>query len=263
MTEDVSRRSIAGAAGVVIFALALAFTLLAAAPPAAANNATPNTYGKTIGNWGHAWWQWATNFSTADNPIEQPIVEDGQPKVGYVDCTAGQSGAVWFLAGTFGGEAVRTCSVQQGKALFFPIINTLWWYPEDCQEVEECREVAASFINPSTSWTCEINGKPCIYTNQVVRAQSDALRYYIPVDSWLTELKDADGNPIPIAAGVRDFAISDGYWVMLPPLSRGEHTIRFSVNRAGFDFVTNDGETEELPEFALDVTYHLTVTSRP
>jgi hypothetical protein len=205
--------------------------LLAGAQPAAANNATPKTYGKTIGNWGHAWWQWATNFSAADNPITQKD---------FVDCTAGQSGAVWFLAGNFGGTVERTCSVQQGKALFFPIINALWWFPEDCEEVDGCREASASQIDPTTNWTCKVDGEPCIYTNQVVRAQSDALKYNIPVNSFVADL---GFNP-----GTRDFAISDGYWVMLPPLSRGEHTIRF---------------TSTLPEFALDVTYHLTVTPRP
>jgi hypothetical protein len=235
MTEDVSRRSIAGAAGVVIFALALAFTLLAAAPPAAANNATPNTYGKTISNWGHAWWQWAARFSAADNPIAQD---------GFVDCTAGQSGAVWFLAGTGGGTVERTCSVKQGKALFFPIGNSIAWSDDD-SDLDECRAVAAQYIDPAPTWTCEVDGIPCIYTNQVVRAQSDPLPFDIPGDSWLAVDEDGELLNTP---GLWKPSISDGYWVMLPPLSRGEHTIRFTYSRSGFE---------------LDVTYHLTVTSRP
>lgn len=34
---------------------------------------------QSIGNLGLAWWQWATNFSSADNPITQPS--------GEVDCS--------------------------------------------------------------------------------------------------------------------------------------------------------------------------------
>jgi hypothetical protein len=39
-------------------------------------------------------------------------------------CAYGQSGAVLFLANTWGGAAVRdACMVPSGKAIFFPILN--------------------------------------------------------------------------------------------------------------------------------------------
>src|SRR4029079_15354700 len=34
----------------------------------------------------------------------------------------GPGNKFFFLAGTFGGDAVRTATVREGKALFFPII---------------------------------------------------------------------------------------------------------------------------------------------
>ena len=38
----------------------------------------------------------------------------------------GQSGSVWFLAGIFGGgSATRTCAVPAGKALYFPVLNSV------------------------------------------------------------------------------------------------------------------------------------------
>jgi hypothetical protein len=37
-------------------------------------------------------------------------------------CAGGQSGKVWYLAGTVGsGSVTRTCTVPTGRALFFPI----------------------------------------------------------------------------------------------------------------------------------------------
>jgi hypothetical protein len=89
---------------------------------ALAGNASPHVYGQTIGNWGHDWWQWALSFPTATLPILQN---------GNVDCSAGQSGKVWFLAGDFGGKAERTCSIKRGKAIFLPIFNGIFWTPLD------------------------------------------------------------------------------------------------------------------------------------
>src|SRR5512134_2842630 len=103
----------------------LAVLLMAATLPASGGNATPNVYGQTIGNWGQSWWQWALSFPT----IVNPVVVDGS-----VDCTAGQSGKVWFLAGNFGGTSERTCTVKSGKALFLPLLNGIFWTPEDCPD---------------------------------------------------------------------------------------------------------------------------------
>ncbi len=37
----------------------------------------------------------------------------------------GQRGAIWFLAGVFGGgTASRACSVPENNTLFFPVINS-------------------------------------------------------------------------------------------------------------------------------------------
>ncbi|MFI6323767.1 hypothetical protein ACIBG8_40000 [Nonomuraea sp. NPDC050556] len=35
----------------------------------------------------------------------------------------GQPDDVWFLAGTFGGKAKRSCHVPAGRPLFFPLVN--------------------------------------------------------------------------------------------------------------------------------------------
>ncbi len=206
----------------------LAFLLLASADPASAGNASPQVYGQTIGNWGHAWWQWAVNFSTADNPIVQ---------TGDVDCTAGQSGKVWYLAGTFGGSAERTCSIKKGKAIFFPLLNAIFWTPEDCTDEPSCRTGVSALIDAITSWTCTVDGIPCVWSTQVVRAQSDARPLNLPDGSFEEDFG--------FAPGVREISIADGYWVMLDPLPPGPHTIHFT-SAASFGI-------------SLNVTYHLTV----
>ncbi|MEQ1484413.1 hypothetical protein [Methyloglobulus sp.] len=221
-------------------ALSMGLALLAATfvDTVQADNATPKVYGKTIGNWGHAWWQWAFNFPSAGNPI----LEDGN-----VDCSAGQSGEVWYLAGSFGSKAERTCTIKKGKAVFFPLLNGLYWtpldptIPEDCTDVLSCRTGVGESIDKITGWSCTVDNVPCVWFAQVVRAQSNARRFNIPPGSVATDFG--------YAPGVRKISISDGYWVMLNPLPPGEHTIHFTSASAAF------------PDFALDVTYHLTVSA--
>src|SRR5882762_10280616 len=73
----------------------------------------------SYGEWGAQWWHWAYSFPVAQFPPSQS---------GEVDCSLGQSGPVWFLAGTTGqGPVTRECSdgIPQDKALFFPIITYL------------------------------------------------------------------------------------------------------------------------------------------
>ena len=202
--------------------------------------ATPNVYGKTIGNWGNSWWQWALNFSYADDPLLQD---------GNVDCAAGQSGKVWYLAGSFGGTlgeanpAERTCTIKKGKAIFFPIINDIKWtpldpaVPEDCTDEANCRTVADADLSDVTGWTCTVDDVPCVWFSQIVRAQSDALPFDVLAGSILETL-----GYVP---GVREVSVSDGYWVMLDSPPPGLHTIHFTAARAS--------------GFSLDITYHLTV----
>ncbi len=52
----------------------------------------------------------------------------------------------------------------------------------------------------------------------------------------------------PCITGTRQPGVSDGYWIMLTPLSSGSHTIHFH----GIEEFSNGN-------FELDVTYALTV----
>lgn len=191
-------------------------------------NATPVVYGQTIGNWGQAWWQWVSNFPAAEDPILQN---------GSVDCAAGQSGKVWYLAGTFGGSADRSCSIKKGKAIFFPLFNGIYWTPEDCPDEASCRAGVGASVDTVSNWTCTVDGTPCVWFTQIVRAQSDARPLNIPAGSSFTAFG--------YAPGLRQISIADGYWVMLDPLPRGTHEIHFTATTSG--------------GFSLDVTYHLTV----
>src|SRR5919108_6131229 len=65
--------------------------------------------------WTVKWWRWLTSIPKEINPA---FDTNGH------NCSRNQrESKVWFLAGTFGDHVERKCSINFGKALFFPIIN--------------------------------------------------------------------------------------------------------------------------------------------
>jgi hypothetical protein len=66
------------------------------------------------------------------------------------------------------------------------------------------------------------------------------------VGSPLYNFSGPDPNILFVPGPVSGQSVSDGFWILLAPLSVGEHTIHF-------------GGTFTQSDFTLDVTYHLTV----
>jgi hypothetical protein len=215
--------------------LALLLTVLAivaqAAEPLPPNS---NAHGKGYAKLGAGWLEWALAAPASTNPILDP---DG----GYA--AMGQSGEVWFLAGTLGGAVTRAITVPTGTALFFPIVNNFWVNtpefgdPAWSQEQEAvARAFLAEAVDTAENLLLEIDGKP-FPVSEAFRIPSTVGRCVLPADNifGLVEI-----------AGPHD-CVADGYWALLPPLSVGRHTIHFA---GGFN------------GFALDVTYQVTVKPR-
>lgn len=213
------------------------------------------TAGYGYGEWSARWWQWMTSIPKAVNP---------QNNDGLVDCTLGQQGPVWFLAGApVGVTAERWCSVEKNRPLFFPLFNAVFYNgPGETATVAEKRHVLdgvlsdlvpglfADFGLPG-SRACrlfvEVDGQPATSVAPVARVQSPA--FYL----------DTGDGPNTLPPGVVDQeAIADGFWIMLPALSAGEHTVRFGGRLCEFENV--DDHPLGPP---VDVTYHLTVTPQP
>jgi len=168
------------------------------------------------------WWQWALSI-----PFEQNPIADTNGTFSAV----GQSGEVWFLAGTFGGPAVtRTCDVPAGKELFFPILNTVWvhfppWHPYPDPPFDEELEAAVradqdawiGSFDPEEALACVIDGVPVTNLGRY-RVQSPKFAAAIP-----------EGGLVP-PPGVYGPCVTDGYYLRLVPLGEGEHTISFAVS---------------------------------
>jgi hypothetical protein len=193
-------------------------------------------FGMTYGDWSVAWWQYVVSIPAANNPATDTT---GQ------NCALGQSsGPVFFLVGNFTSNAsvTRACTVPAGKAIFLPIINT------ECSTLEAApffgsneaalRACAGGFGDAMGISTLEVavDGKK-VKDLGSFRVQSPVFGLTLPAD-----------NILGVNPGTGS-SVSDGYWLMLKPLARGNHTIHF------------EGELVSGPAagFAVNVTYHLTV----
>ena len=204
------------------YALPLAASLLLVAAQAASAQTAPliapsqPIAGASQEEWSKRWWRWALSFDDDDSPVTDP---DGS------QCAAGQSGPVWFLAGTYGtARTIRSCHVPAGKTLFFPLVNELAVEPDDADEsCASLKRRAARQTPASSALVLEVNGR---------RFKGlDAPRQATRRCFHLVEDDDT------MAAG-------NGFYVALGPLKRGRYTLNFG----GI-----------LPELSQAVTYTLDV----
>lgn len=197
--------------------------------------------GKTYGEWGATWWQWALAIPGATNPIKGGACDQQQPD------------GAFFLAGNTGGKVTRDCALPSADTpIFFPLVNV---YAHSCPEnscastPEKALAVANDFYsgNEPLKLILEIDG--------VTFAGLDA--YMAPTGSF-DDTQSADpgeqvfpgcAGPIPenmcgIPVGSPRSCAGNGYWIMLRPLASGQHVVRLGG---------------VLSNFWLDVTYNLTI----
>jgi hypothetical protein len=194
--------------------------------------------GQTYGRWAAEWWQWALGVPASVNPILDSTGEH---------CAQRQVDEVWFLGGSFGSDpVVRHCDVPAGKALFFPLINTVYGaFLNDPPETrtEEFVRAAGSCTVPADI-TVKIDGvaigKPTRFFTGDRRAQSPLFNVQLPAGNVFGLTEEAAAELALSPSG------EQGYYLFLGPLSPGDHTIRWTASGC-------------TPGLVQDITYHLTV----
>ncbi len=187
--------------------------------------------GMSYGDWAGVWWQWSLTFPVPENPflIEECVSED-------------QPGKVFFLAGAIAADPpiVRECTVPKGAFLFFPIINT------ECSNLEPPGGCDPEDPECDDSFFCDDEESCIACNNKFYSAADDILS--LTVDGVeikkLTRFRATSGiydvGPLPednllgVPAGTTGISLADGYYVMIAPLSKGDHMIEFRGCMAGF-----------------------------
>ena len=213
--------------------------ILAAVGPALAANPNPGVIpnkGPKYSTLSIAWWQWAISFGA-----ELPFFNTGGP----VDISAGQSGHVWFLAGANNGlNELRTGEVPSGTSLFFPLANLINDYPCPPEYNFEplpgetlehfLQRTGEEYLPAMTAGGlfAEIDGVPL---TDLSAYQATSSLFQFTADPALATFD-------PCITGTPQDGVAVGYWLLLPPLPPGTHTLHFGA-----------------PSWGQDITYNLTV----
>jgi len=200
-----------------IMLLLMAGEMTAAGPEPAVPEVLPphsTLNGKTLGDWGAEWWQWAYSFNRDYSPVE-----DDTGRL----CSLGQAGDVWFLAGSYATRpVVRECTIPQGKYLFFPIINFIAHptpgKPESCRMAAKR---AARMVDEPGGLFLRIDGVEITSLRSHREAGGNCFDPFAKIGNVE---KPSWGYP----------AASDGYWVALKPPPPGTHILQFGGRLATF-----------------------------
>ena len=191
-------------------------------------------YGLAYSDWAIEWWRWYLSIPKENAPALDTTGEN---------CAQDQNNPnVWFLAGTFGGSAERNCTVPSDKALFFPLINVAcsYAYFPSLKTEEELRQ-------------CAIDENEVVYERRLsvdgVEIR-DLDKYLVITPAFNVTLPQ--NNLWDVPPNTETTAVTAGYYILLKPLSRGDHTIQYG-GAAGNPAISGE------ENFATLVTLHTRV----
>lgn len=144
-------------------------------------------------------------------------------------CADGQSGPIWYLAGTLGGPAERECVMPVGKQLVFPLVNFFGAIPESYYDTPEAWEAQIGAYESTGEWvldnTCELT--VLLDGVEVYDDPSETfVGVYEPFEVSLPDDPDNLAAYFGLVGGTTQ-ALGGGYYAHLPPLPPGEHSLEF------------------------------------
>jgi hypothetical protein len=216
-------------------------------PGVAPRHSSP--YGKTYEEWAVAYRLWQSGIPAARNPALDVTGEF---------CGEEQSGPVWFLATTLGATdpIVRECHVPAGKALYVPLMALFAWGPDDIPDLIFILEAMAG-IDTSTltdeeilrafvNWVIDDVIDLTLVVDGVPYQDLFSYRAESPVfNTPDTALYDDLGIPFSHP----NISVTDGFALILTPLSRGAHTIEIGM----------EIDSPLIGNVVRSITYHLHV----
>jgi hypothetical protein len=165
--------------------------------------------GKSLDQYANTWWQWTQTMSDRSSPVRNSTGEF---------CGVNQKGNVWFLAGGYGTSKIkRHCIIPYGKHIFFPIINMAYWPEQNVSKTcDEVKQEAALNNGELYFVYAELDAQsiPNVRNNRIKSKECFDLHA-------LLAKTQATEKVYPSA--------TDGYWLMLRPLAKGVHTLKFNA----------------------------------
>jgi len=232
---------------IVIVAIVIGFmSTILTIPLAQAQSTPPGALGSQLSSLTDAWWKWVFSIDTSAQPNPFTIFYQG-------DCRQLIQGNVMFLVGQGPAGSITnhgTCIVSHQTRILFPLVNAFnidcttqqarsAHYPDipgvlclynvqhpargqPFQQLMDNGFIAS--INQATNLAASIDGfglqpvrvQPPPGGFEVILAKNDVFGF----SAALPQLNDVQG-------ALALHGAADGYWVLLPPLSTGQHLLTF------------------------------------
>jgi hypothetical protein len=136
----------------------------------------------------------------------------------------GNTGSVFFVAGAFGGDYTRTFNVPAGKPLFVPVVNAIAFQTLE-SDTEASLRALAEPSNVLAMWAT-VNGtslNPQLLNHRQKSPLFDLSSPLLADFGFCWNDSDKENCQILSPGVYQDGdAVSDGYWLMLEPLSLGQ-----------------------------------------
>ena len=168
----------------------------------------PNSkpFGLTYSQWTVKWWQWLLSIPIPKNPaLDMTGMHVSENQF---------DSNVWFLAGTFGGSAVRSCKIPLGKAILLPVINYQCSFADDPTVTTEAelRLRCGKEIEDIKNLSFGINE---LFLEDLPRYRTR---------SPLFDVSLVEDNVLGVGI-CNTKMVSDGYWILVKPLPIGQHLL--------------------------------------
>jgi hypothetical protein len=216
-----------------------------------------NVGGRSMEDW--AVQQWTTIFETPVHGTDGVSIRNPVFDETGAQAAQGNFDGAFMLFGTItGGNIVRSnVAIPAGKPIFVPIAgiefsnydtpNADFSFPGTYSQAQlaQFAQLSALSIPSRGELHVNIDGRPV--ATLASHRETSPIHYTLPDHDNVLQNFGLDFTG-PVDASV------DGYYVMLKPLSPGEHTINFGSTIPHNDFPL-------LSDFSADVTYHVTVSA--
>ena len=154
--------------------------------------------GKSRAEWVQEYWRWSRSFPAGEEPYKD---KDGSR------CAQNQGGPVWFLTGGGNDAVSRACEIPAGKYIFLPVLAVLGeadaTKPGAC---ERMREILERVTESAADLEVEVD--------------------QIKIPNFIAWRQATGCFDLKTDKGVRQVR-SDGFSLLLKPLSPGSHTVKF------------------------------------
>jgi hypothetical protein len=163
-------------------------------------------------------WRWLYSIPTGNG------VDPNSDTTG-VNCGINQKGDVWFLAGPVNGNSSVTCTVPDDKTIVsavfasiddYPCPDTSFQPPPDMSLEAFLLQDIAPFVDGATAMA-RLDGRPL----SVKHIKSRLFSFTAAASQVVND---------PCVTGSPQLGVSDGFFVFIEPLPRGDHTLQLTWN---------------------------------